>query len=70
MVKEVLEVIKKLASTGISMLIVTHEIKFAEEVSDQIIFMDDGMIVETNTPKELVYSPKRERTKKFLDAIL
>ena len=70
MVKEVLEVIKKLASTGISMLIVTHEIKFAEEVSDQIIFMDDGMIVETNTPKELLYSPKSERTKKFLDAIL
>lgn len=70
MVKEVLEVIKSLASTGITMLIVTHEIKFAEEVSDQIIFMDDGQIVEVNHPKELIHNPKNERTKKFLDAML
>ena len=61
MVKEVLEVIKKLASTGISMLIVTHEIKFAEEVSDQIIFMDDGMIVETNTPKRTFILTQKAR---------
>ena len=52
------------------MLIVTHEIKFAEEVSDRIVFMDDGLIVETNTPEELLHAPKSERTKKFLDAIL
>ena len=70
MVKEVLEVIKSLAKTGITMLIVTHEIKFAEEVSDQIIFMDDGQIIETNNPKELLHNPMNERTKKFLDAVL
>lgn len=70
MVKEVLEVIKSLAKTGITMLIVTHEIKFAEEVSDQIIFMDDGQIVETNNPKDLLHNPMNERTKKFLDAVL
>ena len=70
MVKEVLEVIKSLAKTGITMLIVTHEIKFAEEVSNQIVFMDDGQIIETNNPKELLHSPIHERTKKFLDAVL
>ena len=70
MVKEVLEVIKSLAKTGITMLIVTHEIKFAEEVSDQIILMDDGLIIETNNPKELLHSPINERTKKFLEAVL
>lgn len=70
MVKEVLEVIKKLASTGITMIVVTHEIKFAEQISDEIIFMDDGLIVEKNNPKELLFSPQNPRTKKFLDAIL
>lgn len=70
MVKEVLEVIKALAETGITMLIVTHEIKFAEEVSDKIIFMDDGQIVETNSPKNLLQNPENERTIKFLKAVL
>jgi polar amino acid transport system ATP-binding protein len=70
MVKEVLEVIRSLAKTGITMLIVTHEIKFAEEVSDSILLMDDGLVVESNTPKELLHNPKNERTIKFLNAIL
>ncbi|MCH3976742.1 MAG: amino acid ABC transporter ATP-binding protein [Bacilli bacterium] len=70
MVKEVLEVIKSLVETGITMIIVTHEMKFAREVSDEVIFMDDGMIVESNTPDELFDHPCNERTIRFLKAML
>ncbi|NCA96237.1 MAG: amino acid ABC transporter ATP-binding protein, partial [Methanomicrobia archaeon] len=70
MVKEVLTVIQALAKKGMTMLIVTHEMKFAEEVSDVVIFMDEGKIVESGSPKTLFHQPKNERTKLFLDAVL
>ena len=63
---EVLKVIKDLANDNKTMVIVTHEIKFAEEVASRIIFMDNGEIIESGTPKEILYYSKEERTKKFL----
>lgn len=66
LVGEVLKVIKKLAKEKRTMIIVTHEIKFAEEVADRIIFMDNGKIVEEGTPKEVIKNPKEKRTKEFL----
>ena len=70
MVGEVLTVIKQLASEGMTMVIVTHEMAFAEEVSDRIVFMDQGVIVEMGTPKELMNQPKEERTRAFLKRYL
>lgn len=67
MVREVLDVILELANQGMTMAIVTHEMKFAEAVADRIIFIDDGIIVEENTPREFFKSPKTERAKKFLN---
>ena len=66
MVGEVLKVMKKLAEAGSTMIIVTHEMKFAREVSDRIVFMDQGVIVEDGTPDEVFNHPKHERTKAFL----
>lgn len=66
MVGEVLEVIKSLAKEGMTMVIVTHEMNFAKEVSHRIIFMDQGVIAESGTPNEIFQSPKEERTKAFL----
>ena len=63
---EVLKVIRGLASADSTMIVVTHEIEFAREVSDKIIFMDDGYIVEEGTPKEVIDNPKHQRTKAFL----
>ena len=70
MVGEVLDVMKSLASEGMTMVVVTHEIGFAREVGDRIIFMDKGYIVEENTPKNLLDNPKEERTKDFLSKVL
>lgn len=70
MVKEVLEVIKDLAETGMTMVIVTHEMNFAKEVSDRVIFIDDGMIIEETDPKTFFTSPKTDRAKDFLSKIL
>lgn len=70
MVKEVLEVIQKLAHTGITMLIVTHEMGFAQRVADRILFLDGGEIVEDSTPKEFFSSPKTERAQQFLQKVL
>lgn len=67
MVKEVLEVIKELAENGMTMILVTHEMKFAELVADRIVFFDQGKIVEITTPQEFFASPKSERAKKFLN---
>lgn len=67
---EVLKVIKELAKEKKTMVIVTHEIKFAKEVADRIIFMDKGQIVEEGTPKEILENPKEERTKQFLKRFL
>lgn len=70
MVGEVLEVIRQLARQGTTMIIVTHEMSFAAEVSDRIIFMDQGLIVETGTPDEIFRNPKQERTRQFLHRYL
>ncbi|MEH7113001.1 amino acid ABC transporter ATP-binding protein [Neobacillus niacini] len=70
MVGEVLEVMKQLAKEGMTMVVVTHEMGFAKEVGDRVIFMDDGLIVEENTPSELFDHPKEDRTKAFLSKIL
>ncbi|MBS4761857.1 amino acid ABC transporter ATP-binding protein [Carnobacteriaceae bacterium zg-ZUI252] len=70
MVNEVLHVIKDLTHNGMTMVIVTHEMGFAKEVSDRVIFMDEGQIVEQGTPSELFDYPKNERTQSFLNQIL
>ncbi|KEF36788.1 amino acid ABC transporter ATP-binding protein, PAAT family [Schinkia azotoformans MEV2011] len=66
LVGEVLAVIKELANEGMTMVIVTHEMEFAEEVSDRVVFMADGIIVEQDSPKEFFNNPKTERAQKFL----
>ena len=70
MVGEVLNVMKNLAAEGMTMVIVTHEMGFAREVADRIIFMDGGYIIEEGTPEELLMNPKEQRTKDFLDKVL
>ena len=70
MVGEILKTIKELAKTGLTMLIVTHEMEFAKEVSDRVIFMDQGVIAEQGTPQEIFEHPKEERTKTFLQRFL
>ncbi len=70
MVGEVLKTMKELAKTGLTMLIVTHEMEFAKEVSDRVIFMDQGVIAEQGTPQEIFENPKEERTKTFLQRFL
>lgn len=70
MVGEVLAVMKKLASDGMTMVVVTHEIGFAREVADRIVFMDAGYIVEQGTPEEIINHPKEERTIDFLNKVL
>ena len=70
MINEVLDVIKELATQGITMLCVTHEMGFARSVADRVIFMDNGQIVEENTPDEFFNNPKNERTRDFLSKIL
>lgn len=70
MVKEVLDVMKELCDTGMTMMVVTHEMSFAREVADRIILFDQGELVEMGTPTELFDNPKHERTKQFLSKIL
>ena len=70
MVGEVLEVMKNLAKAGYTMIVVTHEMGFAREVSDRVIFMDGGYIVEEGTPEEIFKNAKQERTKQFLSKVL
>lgn len=70
MVGEVLEVMKQLAKEGMTMVVVTHEMGFAREVGDRVIFMDGGFVVEENEPTELFSNPQHERTKLFLSKIL
>ncbi|UJF16677.1 amino acid ABC transporter ATP-binding protein [Jeotgalibaca sp. MA1X17-3] len=69
-VGEVLRVMKQLADSGLTMIVVTHEMQFAQEVSDHIIFMDQGVIEEEGTPDQIFNHPKNERTKEFLHRIL
>jgi general L-amino acid transport system ATP-binding protein len=70
MINEVLDAMKELARDGMTMIVVTHEMGFAREVADRVVFMDKGEIVEVGTPSEIFDSPKEERTKKFLSQIL
>ncbi|EJT6614882.1 amino acid ABC transporter ATP-binding protein [Clostridium perfringens] len=70
MVGEVLNVMKSLAKDGMTMVVVTHEMGFAKEVGDRILFMDDGRIIEEGTPEEIFQNPKNSRTKDFLSKVL
>ena len=70
MVGEVLNVMKKLAEEGMTMVIVTHEMGFAREVADRVLFIDQGVVMEQGTPEELFGSPKNKRTKSFLSKVL
>jgi|TARA_Y100000022_G_scaffold150937_1_gene132716 general L-amino acid transport system ATP-binding protein len=70
MIKEVLDVMKELAKSGMTMIVVTHEMGFAKEVADRVMLFDDGMLVEENTPEEFFNNPKSDRTKLFLSQIL
>ena len=70
MVGEVLDVMKKLAEEGMTMLVVTHEMGFAKEVADRVIFMEGGAIIEEGTPEEIFTNPKNDRTKEFLSKVL
>ncbi len=70
LIGEVLEVMSQLAKEGMTMVIVTHEMGFAKEVSDRVIFMDDGVVVEDNSPQVIFTNPKNERTKQFLAKVL
>ncbi|MDY7006260.1 MAG: amino acid ABC transporter ATP-binding protein [Cyanobacteriota bacterium] len=70
MVREVLDVMRNLADSGMTMVVVTHEVGFAREVADRIVLMADGLLVEEATPEEFFQSPKEERTRQFLSQIL
>lgn len=70
LVGETLDVMKKVAKEGITMIVVTHEMSFAQEVADQVVFMDEGIVIEAGSPDEIFTKPKEERTKQFLNRIL
>jgi polar amino acid transport system ATP-binding protein len=70
LVGEVLDVIRRLAIDGMTMIVVTQEMGFAREVADQMVFMDDGVVVEAGPPREVLVNPQRERTKAFLSKVL
>ncbi len=70
MIKEVLDVMIELADTGMTMIVVTHEMRFAKTIADRVIFMDEGDIVEENEPNGFFNNPQHERTKLFLSQIL
>ncbi|ASM74531.1 MULTISPECIES: amino acid ABC transporter ATP-binding protein [Roseobacteraceae] len=70
LVGEVLNVMRDLATSGMTMVVVTHEIAFAREIGDQLIFMDDGVVVEKGDPKEMIENPQSPRTREFLSRVL
>jgi polar amino acid transport system ATP-binding protein len=70
LVKEVLDVMRELAAEGMTMVVVTHEMGFARDVADQVVFMDDGVVVEAGPPVQVLAQPKQERTKRFLGLVL
>jgi polar amino acid transport system ATP-binding protein len=70
LVGEVLDVMKELAATGMTMIVVTHEMAFAREVADNLVFMDEGVVVESGDPVQVLASPTQERTKSFLSKVL
>jgi polar amino acid transport system ATP-binding protein len=70
LIKEVLDVMRTLATSGMTMIVVTHEMGFAREVADEVVFMDEGVIVEEGRPSEVLENPREERTKRFLGLVL
>jgi polar amino acid transport system ATP-binding protein len=70
LIKEVLDVMRELADEGMTMIVVTHEMAFARDVADRVIFMDEGRVVEQGKPKDVLENPKEERTKRFLGLVL
>jgi polar amino acid transport system ATP-binding protein len=70
LVGEVLDVMRRLAHDGMTMIVVTHEMGFAREVGDSLVFMDDGIVVESGTPRAIIADPQHERTKSFLSKVL
>jgi polar amino acid transport system ATP-binding protein len=70
LIKEVLDVMRELASEGMTMVVVTHEMGFARDVADHIVFMDGGVVIEEGTPAQLLSEPRQERTKRFLGLLL
>jgi polar amino acid transport system ATP-binding protein len=70
LVGDVLAVMRELAASGMTMVVVTHEMGFAREVADQLVFMDDGVVVESGVPREVLANPQQERTQMFLSRIL
>lgn len=70
LVKEVLDVMKNLAAEGMTMVVVTHEMGFAREVANRVIFMDEGMIMEEKPPADMFSAPTQERTRAFLSKVL
>ncbi|MFR2271397.1 MAG: amino acid ABC transporter ATP-binding protein, partial [Clostridium sp.] len=70
LVGEVLDTMKQIADEGITMIVVTHEMAFARDVADRVVFMDKGVIVEQGTPKEIFTRPKEDRTKQFLSRFM
>jgi polar amino acid transport system ATP-binding protein len=70
LVKDVLDVMRELAKEGMTMLVVTHEMGFAREVANQVVFMDEGVIVEQGVPEQVIRNPQEERTKRFLGLVL
>jgi ABC-type polar amino acid transport system ATPase subunit len=70
MIKEVLDVMKELATSGMTMLVVTHEMGFAREVADRVLFFDQGRLVEEGTPDAIFENPQHPRTKLFLSQII
>ena len=70
LIGEVLRVMRRLAAEGMTMLVVTHEMGFARDIADQVVFMADGIVLEQGTPQQIFSSPKNERTRQFLQSIL
>jgi polar amino acid transport system ATP-binding protein len=70
LIKEVLDVLRELAAEGMTMIVVTHEMAFARDVADHVIFMDEGVVIEEGAPAEVLESPRNERTKRFLGLVL
>ena len=70
LIREVLDAMRELAAEGMTMVVVTHEMKFAGEVADRVIFLDEGVVAEEGTPEQIFEAPREERTRRFLDAVL
>ena len=70
LVGEVLDVMRDLATSGMTMVVVTHEMGFAREVGDHLVFMDEGVVVEAGQPREVLANPQHERTRSFLSKVL